>query len=331
MLWGVIAGISACTTLSRQDASQGKDRYDFGNILNIAITPDSTVRRVGCFTDAGSWMGFTIPQRDKWINGFCGPFSIDNRIWFAQSAVEASITGATTTMVADSTSYFPGEVYMSASSDAGTICQRLNFINASTALLQVESNSDKGLSFTARQWNNNVYLEADRNKVTARHANGEIITITFDSDVTLTCNGQNYIAKTAPGCKQTDIAISFFASEKELPASEQRIRALLNNPSQDLKANAERWNGYLSKILRNDMKPEYDRIAVKSAVTLISNWRTHRGGLLHEGVIPSHAVSYFIGFWAWDSWRFSAALASFAPELAKTISGLCSTISCPTV
>lgn len=65
------------------------------------------------------------------------------------------------------------------------------------------------------------------------------------------------------------------------------------------------------------MKPEYDRIAVKSVVTLISNWRTHREGLLHEGVIPSHAVGYFIGFWAWDSWRFSAALASFAPELAK--------------
>ena len=33
------------------------------------------------------------------------------------------------------------------------------------------------------------------------------------------------------------------------------------------------------------MKPEYDRIAVKAVTTLISNWRTHRGGLLHEGII----------------------------------------------
>ncbi len=65
------------------------------------------------------------------------------------------------------------------------------------------------------------------------------------------------------------------------------------------------------------MKPEYDRIAVKSIVTLISNWRTHRGGLLHEGVVPSHAVGYFVGFWAWDSWRFAAALAKFNPELAR--------------
>ena len=65
------------------------------------------------------------------------------------------------------------------------------------------------------------------------------------------------------------------------------------------------------------MKPEYDRIAVKAVVTLISNWRTHRGGLLHEGIVPSHAAYYFVGFWAWDTWRFSAALAKFDPELAK--------------
>ena len=46
---------------------------------------------------------------------------------------------------------------------------------------------------------------------------------------------KNYVAQTEPGCKKTDIAISFFASEKELPVSEQRIQALLNNPSQELK------------------------------------------------------------------------------------------------
>lgn len=317
LLLGLAAGISACTTGSRQNMAQERNRYEFSNILNIALTPDSTVHRAGCFTDAGSWMGFTIPQQDKWVNGFCGPFSIDNRIWFAQSIVEASLIGETTAMTPDSASYFPGEVYISSSSGTESISQRMNFINVSTALLQIESNSGKGLCFTARQWNNNIHLEAERNIVTARHSNGEIVTLTFDSDITLTCDGKNYVAQTEPGCKKTDIAISFFASEKELPVSEQRIQALLNNPSQELKANADRWNGYLQKILRNDMKPEYDRIAVKSAVTLISNWRTHREGLLHEGVIPSHAVGYFVGFWAWDSWRFSAALASFAPELAK--------------
>lgn len=42
-----------------------------------------------------------------------------------------------------------------------------------------------------------------------------------------------------------------------------------------------------------------------------------RGGLLHDGIIPSYAVGYFVGLWAWDSWRFCAGAASFDSELAK--------------
>ena len=143
LLLGLAAGISACTTGSRQNMAQERNRYEFSNILNIALTPDSTVHRAGCFTDAGSWMGFTIPQQDKWVNGFCGPFSIDNRIWFAQSIVEASLIGETTAMTPDSASYFPGEVYISSSSGTESISQRMNFINASTALLQMRVTVEK--------------------------------------------------------------------------------------------------------------------------------------------------------------------------------------------
>ena len=136
-------------------------------------------------------------------------------------------------------------------------------------------------------------------------------------EITVTCNGKNYIAQTDKQCSRTNVAISFYFTNEELVSGTQKNIVLLQNTEQALQNNAQRWQTYLQKILRKDMKHEYDRVAVKSIVTLISNWRTHREGLLHEGVIPSHAVSYFIGFWAWDSWRFSAALARFAPELAK--------------
>lgn len=58
------AGLAACSPTVQE--AHTDLRYEFGNILNITLTPDSTVRRAGCFTDAGSWMGFTIPQADKW-------------------------------------------------------------------------------------------------------------------------------------------------------------------------------------------------------------------------------------------------------------------------
>lgn len=313
---GMVAGCLACIR-SAQEMLPNSTRYEFGDILNIALTPDSTVRRAGCFTDAGSWMGFTIPETDKWVNGFCGPFSLDNRIWFAQSAVCVDFLDGNGTLTPDSATYFPGEVYIASSSNDRKIEQRMNFVNSSTALLQVSSNVAEGFKFTGKDWNSKVRLERGEQTITAYHPNGEVVQLTFMPDVELSCDGKNYVASTAADCQQMNVAVSFYFSDKELASGAQKSVALLQNPQPELAANAKRWEEYLQKVLRKDMKHEYDRVAVKSVVTLISNWRTHRGGLLHEGVIPSHAVTYFMGFWAWDSWRFSAALARFAPELAK--------------
>ena len=91
ILTGMMTALAACSSSTKIDLSE-RDRYDYDGLLDISLTPQEyKMRRVGSFTDAGSWMGFTLPERDKWINGFCGPFSIDNRIWFAQSAVEVSL------------------------------------------------------------------------------------------------------------------------------------------------------------------------------------------------------------------------------------------------
>ncbi|ADV42528.1 MGH1-like glycoside hydrolase domain-containing protein [Bacteroides helcogenes] len=310
-------GITACTL---DITSTAEKRYTFNNILDIAYTPDTLHQCYGWFTDAGSWMGFTLPEKGKWINGFCGPFSLDmsRRQWMAQSATLVSFAGNDqATFTPDSTCYYPGELYMSAHSTDGNITQRLNFVDASTALLRIESNKTKGLLLTGSQWGKGITVTIEQNSVIARHPCGESVAVTFTPDVELTGSENNYTALIHSPKYPVNVAISFFTSEKEMTARLQNISNLLNHPGKALQANAKRWEGYLTKILRTDMKPEYDRIAVKAVTTLISNWRTHRGGLLHEGIIPSHAVDYFVGFWAWDSWRFSAGTAKFAPELAK--------------
>lgn len=309
------SGITACTQGSKSNPER---RYTFNNILDIAYTPDTLHRCTGWFTDAGSWMGFTLPQKDKWVNGFCGPFSLDmfRRQWMAQAAVTVGF-GKDETFVPDSTCYFPGELYMSARSTQGSVTQHLNFIDASTALLRIETDQTKEMVFTGSQWGKDVTVDVEQNSVVARHPSGESVLITFTPDVTLAKADNNYTATIHHPTASTNVAVSFFTSEKERIAGAQTLAALLNNPEEALRANSDRWEGYLNKILRTDMKPEYDRIAVKAVTTLISNWRTHRGGLLHEGIIPSHAVGYFVGFWAWDTWRFSAGTAKFDPELAK--------------
>ena len=315
LLTAVVAGFTAAS----ENIPTGK-RYEFNNILDIAYTPDTLTRCRGWFTDAGSWMGFTLPQKDHWVNGFCGPFSLDmnRRQWMAQSAVTVGYADqANVIFTPDSTCYFPGELYLSASSEEGKIIQRLNFLDASTALLRIHSDAGKELSLTASQWGKEIQVQTDQNTVIARHPSGEIVALTFTPDVSVKGTDNNYQAKINGSEHDTYVAISFYTGEKELSAGLQKAQLALSNPQEGLKANKERWEGYLTKILRKDMKPEYDRIAVKAVVTLISNWRTHRGGLLHEGIVPSHAAYYFVGFWAWDTWRFSAALAKFDPELAK--------------
>ena len=304
----LVTGITACTPGNKNTAEK---RYTFNNILDIAYTPDTLHRCYGWFTDAGSWMGFTLPEKENWVNGFCGPFSLDmfRRQWMAQSAVTVGFSQKVSdTFVPDSTCYYPGELYMSAHSGNGTITQRLNFVNASTALLRIEADKAEELMLTGSQWGKNITVSVEQNSAIARHPSGESVTVTFPPDVKLTGTDNNYTALIHTSKYPVNVAISFFTSEKEMTVGLQNLPNLLNNPEKALQANAERWEGYLTKILR---------IAVKAVTTLISNWRTHRGGLLHEGIVPSHAVGYFVGFWAWDTWRFSAGTAKFDPELAK--------------
>ena len=314
----LLAGLSSCK-LNKVD-NPTDFRHQFPQILDIAYTPTPTEKCKGWFTDAGSWMGFTLPEKGQWINGFCGPFSLDmnRRQWMAKSAVVVNLGDETSrSFIPDSTCYFPGELYMKSSDSSRNIEQRLHFINASTALLSIETDKPYKLSFNGEEWAEDMSIQVEQNAVIGRHPSGEIILLTFSPNYVLTTTEHNYQATAQIPEAKTSIAISFYTNEKDLLTGQQKAPAIIENPTKHLLDNQKRWENYLSQTLRQDMKPEYDRIAVKAIVTLISNWKSRRGGLLHDGIVPSHAVNYFVGFWAWDSWRFSAALAKFAPELAK--------------
>ena len=311
--------LAACSPSGQQ--KEKELRYRFGNLFDIAYTPDTLHRCGGWFTDAGSWMGFTVPERSQWVNGFCGPFSLDmfRRQWIARTAVQVAFADAPQlAFQPDTTCYYPGELYLKSHNDRGTIEQHLWFADAHTALLRIDSDLQESLLVSGDGWGRQVTLSLQQNSVVASHPSGECVAISFPPEAIVQLVGENYQAQlTAAGGTPLYVAISFYATAHELEAGLTALTHLLSDPSQALQANADRWQGYLSKVLRDDLDPAYDRIAAKAVTTLISNWRTHRAGLLHDGIIPSHAVGYFVGYWAWDSWRFCAATARFAPELAK--------------
>lgn len=288
---------------------------DFENIINIRLTPTGKERLTGCFSDQGAWMGFTIPETDKPTGGFCGPFSINSRQWFATSLL--ALKDSKGQLKTITSNYTPGKIAMSLQAEKGVVNEEIIFADSRTALLKITGNEESTLCFTAFKPHENVTMSIEGNHVIVKGPAEECIIITFPQGCSLSTNGKNYTSILPQGPHDATIVLSML-----LPGDRQNVQqlfaeTLLGKYKETETANSNRWNGYINKVLREDMPTKYNRVAVKSIVTLISNWRAQRGGLLHDGIVPSHAIGYFVGCWAWDCWRFSAAMAHFFPKLAK--------------
>ena len=120
-------------------AAEGEDIYDvstYKNILNIRYSPNSGDSFTGGFSDLGAWTCFTLPSEANWVNGFCGPFELDHRFWIADALLKVGFTpdAATESFLSHETCYNPGELSISAQSQAGSISQSLFYTDKYTAL-----------------------------------------------------------------------------------------------------------------------------------------------------------------------------------------------------
>ncbi len=315
-----LLGAAVWTGCSMQQPASPRLAEAYRNILNIRYTPDSAVRCRGWFTDAGAWYGFTLPAADKWVNGFCGPFELDmnRRQWVSDALVKVGFADEEKSAAyrPDSVCYLPGELYLSAASGAGRIEQRLVFVDQSTALLTCASERDMPLRFSGEAWPEGMTCRAEKNRVLLTWPSGGGVALTFSPEMGISVSGRGYETQTQGG-GPVAVAISFFDKAASEAAVLQKAAAVQLEPDKYRRETAERWEGYLSRVLREDMPAAYNRVAVKAVTTLMANWKCARGDLYHDGVVPSHAVGYFMGFWGWDSWKHAVALARFVPELAK--------------
>ncbi|MDP5145237.1 alpha-glucosidase [Shewanella sp. ULN5] len=111
---------------------------------------------------------------------------------------------------------------------------------------------------------------------------------------------------------------SYFHNEHEANKEQAAINDALAEPEKYILASRARWQTYLDKGINIGEKTDKQkRVAIKSIETLIGNWRSAAGNLLHDSVTPSVTARWFNGTWAWDSWKHAYAMASFTPSLAK--------------
>jgi len=333
--WTFIVGTLFMTAVAILETSCDKprsystNRDDYNHLFDMEYVPTDSASCQGWYTDHGAWMGFTFPHSRKGLEmsasnelpdgsktdspkGFIGPYSLLYRYWWASSA--ANLLDE---VIVDSTNYSPGLATLFAHQGNVEIKQELYFINKSTVLIKMDATKIRSWHVTGHQWAKSVYFTKNGNELIVSNETEEQLILTFTPETTLALKDNNYVATSQNKSHWFYMTLSMLNTANDRRVVTKENLTILSNPTKYIKCHDLRWDKYIDKSLRKDMPHDYNRIAVKSMVTLISNWRSMRGGLHHDGIVPSHAVGYFVGLWAWDSWRFSAALAGIAPKLAK--------------
>lgn len=157
---------------------------------------------------------------------------------------------------------------------------------------------------------NSFDIVLDDKNITTQVADDELsYTITKNNDVTI-AKGNSY---------KTYQTQSFTYTNKERTDEQLKVQDILKSPSKHFQDNNTRWQGYVDTIFKNSTETNvnYQKAAVKSMETLMTNWFSAAGAIKHDGIVPSMSYKWFIGMWAWDSWKQVVATTQFNPELAK--------------
>jgi putative isomerase len=314
--------------VAHADAAPPAARYL--DLLDLRGTPTSaTDRRFNLFFDAGAWHGYSLPARDEGT-GFSGPFvhSLDGGRWagrrFAAWTLEAA-PGQPLALAATASHAGPGYLERTHAGAGIAVRETLFFADAWHAVARIELVSaqtrDVRLRVTgesmggAARAENGVVVQA-----LGRHST--LATRLFaGSAATARAEGPHYRLEPT-GTLHLDAGkpLTLFVEQTLVhDATKERPPAI--DYALAWQRNRARWDGYLAAADAARLPGVPDdvarRVAAKAMVTLLANWRAARGDLRHDGVIPAYSNPDFNGFWAWDSWKHAAALARFAPDLAR--------------
>ena len=261
--------------------------------LYSGVPEDPGDRSVAAFSDLGAWFGFALPTDDHpaLAGAFVGPLLFDEGVWASEALLRPVVTiddkKVDLASVRTSCNALPGRLLQMFEFAGTRLAFNLHYESDVRAVIHVQvyssSSADRNISI---EW------LVDKDALAATGL--EVYAPTFDTLI---------------GARETHFAVASIA---------------LNAPARPLsrlesrKARQDRWSGYLRRTSTGE-QPGHPRrtLAQKALMTLVGNWRSPRGNLTHDGLFPSSAVSYFNGFWAWDSWKHAAAIARFDTELAK--------------
>ncbi|MBN1272933.1 MAG: serine hydrolase [Candidatus Aminicenantes bacterium] len=324
------------------------DIKDYSDTLDIKNIPSHREDRdCFCFCDMGAWHGFALPPKTSpgYFGAFIGPYEMVRNGWLAESFIQIVLTRTEDNYKIDLSTVqpveiilFPGLLKQKFNTDGITLDLEMWYVSgrSSAVRAKITNNSDKTTHYKI-EWKGKLFptskafFEAQRDGI-RYHLDTFWIQIQVGDDNVSDVEGDEFGYRTHTDKVYTVDAgesISSLAAvslmfeneecEKENFFLESQVFSDIN---QSYKKNALRWNNYLNKTLKDKdnrfiVGEDLRNTAVKSLLTLVTNWRSAAGDLKHDGIYPSYSISYFNGFWAWDTWKHSYALAPIMPKLAE--------------
>jgi putative isomerase len=310
-------------------------RREFPDILKLAYqVKHPSAIETNVFSDLGAWHAYTLPSDQLDYGAFIGPMVMDlSGQWLANATAKLSVyeSGKMVELSKASASihYYPGLLEQELKIDDINIRLQLIFISNREAMVNTTitnlSNQTKQLQLV---WTGGILLKdaklKQENNCLNIDFNQQCFQILFQSNEQLNfeLNKESYLIKQPVLSLKARKSYSINRKERYDLEGKTMIKAESIDFESLLHANENRWNGYLNSYFNKTdglLKEAVQReIAVKSIITLISNWRSKAKDLLHDGVFPSLNYQGFYGFWSWDSWKQAVGISYFNPELAKS-------------
>jgi len=319
---GAIIGLAVLLVGTEQNFAAGKPEQT----LYTGVPAAFDDRSVGAFSDLGAWHGFALPSADdKDLAGeFVGPLLFDEGIWVSPALVAAHIEvdGQDLDYESAHATYFAEPGILRQQFAIGTLVVELTLhyetSKRAVIIAKIDNQGERPVSVRAN-WGGATFSEQDRFTmqefgVALTTPGGDRVSV-FAPDHHASTDRNQYLLEQLEPRQVAAQSVEFFPVTVLLGKDESGVHI---DAASSLAAREQRWAEYKSAIATGHATTHPQQIlADKALMTLVSNWRSPRGGLTVDGLFPSSAVSYFNGFWAWDSWKHAVALARFNPELAK--------------
>ncbi|MFT3676848.1 MAG: trehalase family glycosidase [Chitinophagaceae bacterium] len=312
---------------------QAQPRSGFANVLDLTDTlSNRQFITPSVFSDMGAWHAYALPATKESYGGFTGPLLMDMRgTWLAKDFAQLQITvdGKTVDLSNARTSadYFPGMLQQTLTLDNVKIVMQLIFVSGRQALINTKITNTGAveqtlvIAFQGKLLNKDAGIADNDHAVKVNFGKSQnyfLIQYAGKESPTISTNGKEYTATYRPVLLKKQQSMELLQEQSFYGAGEQE-RAAGFNFSTELKRNETRWNQYLSKYFSRTpgLSAAKKRLAVKSIVTLMTNWRSAFKDILHDGVFPSVSYQGFYGVWSWDSWKQAVGLAYFNTTLAQ--------------